>query len=155
MTEKIVKLLFTLLLIFLLVFLWFNQSRSFYCIGSDRCITVWKRLGNVCYIIPYKYYGLSPLKQNYIKLSNTADITFYWSDSLDNKIIFRTDSKFFLENNSEETLLNYYDSVLHLKLEEVIYHHDAKRIKDVKPNVGYINVDIRSNHARDKEGKKI
>lgn len=52
-------------------------------------ITVWQRIGNTCYIIPGKYYGILAPKENYIKTANYKNyIGIVWDtkDKLDFKI---------------------------------------------------------------------
>ena len=48
--------------------------RTFYVINGVE-LTVWKTYKG-CYIIPYKYWGVLPPKDNYLRISNigTADI---------------------------------------------------------------------------------
>ena len=69
------KLLIILGCIVLSIFIW-NQYRHFYHVGN-MTFTVWKKYGGYCYITPYKYWGISAPKKDYIKLSNIADIDIY------------------------------------------------------------------------------
>ena len=49
--------------------------RSFYVINEVE-FTVWKTCNGCCYITPYKYWGVLPPKDNYLRISNIgiADI---------------------------------------------------------------------------------
>lgn len=56
---KMILKLIAVILFFIAAFLvWFDLSRAFYCLSDDKCVTVWKRLGNKCYVVPGKYYGI-------------------------------------------------------------------------------------------------
>ena len=49
--------------------------RNFYII-NEVVFTVWKTCNGCCYITPYKYWGVLPQKDNYLRISNigSADI---------------------------------------------------------------------------------
>lgn len=49
--------------------------RNFYII-NEVVFTVWKTCNGCCYITPYKYWGVLPPKDNYLRISNigSADI---------------------------------------------------------------------------------
>lgn len=49
--------------------------RTFYVINEVE-FTVWKTCNGCCYITPYKYWGVLPPKDNYLRISNigSADI---------------------------------------------------------------------------------
>lgn len=82
------KLLILILTIVLLIFTW-KQYRHFYQVG-DVTFTVWKRPGGYCYITPYRYWGLSIPKENYIKAANLGEVNFY------------------IDKNSTLLIYNYY-----------------------------------------------
>ena len=50
--EKIFKILIVLVCFIAGLFLWFDQSRSFFKATNGEYITMWKRYGGACYLIP-------------------------------------------------------------------------------------------------------
>jgi hypothetical protein len=66
--------LFTIATPVLLLFIFF-QYRHFYRVG-DMDFTFWKT-GNGCYIIPYRYWGLTIPKTNYMRASNLAGVVIF------------------------------------------------------------------------------
>lgn len=50
--KRLLKVSFVLMLMALPVLL-YQQSRRFYCFKEGRCVTVWKRIGGVCYIVRF------------------------------------------------------------------------------------------------------
>jgi hypothetical protein len=49
------------------VYLAFVKRHFIYSRDESKVITIWPVLGNTCYIIPGKYFGLVPPETNYIK----------------------------------------------------------------------------------------
>lgn len=72
------KLIITILCVASLVFAW-SQYRHFYKV-NDQEFTVWKTK-NGCYIMPYKYWGITLPKENYISISNLGSLTIFVNDS--------------------------------------------------------------------------
>jgi hypothetical protein len=79
---------FAFLIVMILV--WYDQSRSFYCISENQFVTIWKRLGNKCLIIPDKYYGIN-LPQYYIKTTNDNALTIIFDYPLSHNITISND----------------------------------------------------------------
>lgn len=104
------------------LFVVIDQKRSFYCMDSGRCVTVWKRFGGRCYVIPYKYYGLWKPSSSYIDTENGAGIAIYWlsKDSIvvensgehivtaDYKIINDNDKYTIIDLNEDERTKNVH-----------------------------------------------
>lgn len=160
---KMVKILFKIMGIFLLLIVlllaWYDQSRTFYCLSNDKCVTVWKRLGGKCYIVPSKYYGVFKPSKNYIKATNTQYLTLYFSNDIPNKMIVRNQGSstgkkggYEIVNNLPEELeiTEYSDAY-----KAILYKPDAIKFKDVKASTEYLDLDIKENYATDKTGKKI
>ncbi len=56
--KKILKFLLVSATIIGILFIWYDQSRSFFKATNGEYITMWKRYGGTCYLIPGKYYGI-------------------------------------------------------------------------------------------------
>jgi hypothetical protein len=65
--KKILKVFITLVGIIGLLFVWNEQSRSFFKATNGEYVTMWKRWGGTCYLIPGKYYGITKPTDNYIE----------------------------------------------------------------------------------------
>lgn len=79
-----------ILILLISVFVWFDQSRSFYYLSEKQCFTVWKRLGNKCYIVSGKYFGIIK-PSRYIKTTNDNALTIIDVDSSDYKYAVSND----------------------------------------------------------------
>lgn len=136
----------------------FKGPRFFYCLSDDKCVTVWKQLGNKCYIVPGKYYGLFKPSKTYIRTNNTQNLTLYFTNELPHKIILRnqgnsvSQNKYQIFNNSEGKwdIMKYSDS-----LKNILYMANALRFNEVKSNANYIDINIEENYAVDKTGEKL
>jgi len=131
------KIASSFILLIALFLVWFDQSRSFYCLSNDKCITVWKRLGNECYIIPGKYYGiLKP--SDYVKTTNDNALTLIY-DSLSGYdfVIFNDYGKELKINLSRERI-KYFEN-----FEREIFIGEFYVNERVKDNLAYLQIDIK------------
>lgn len=159
--RMLLKIMGVIVILIVVVSVWAEQSRSFYCLSERKCITVWKRSGNICYIIPGKYSGIFKPSDNYIKTTNVNPLvgnnyfTFYFTEEMPNTLIYRSKSTFEVYNGDKQKLLLIdYDSDVE-KYKEVLYIPDAKKVNDLKENVNLISLDTKENYATDKSGKKL
>jgi hypothetical protein len=83
-------------LLYLLFIIFF--SKQVYRIEHNKFITVWKRFGGDCYIMPYRYYGLILPNDNYIKTDNASQFQFYFLENSPNVIVIRTSNKYVFKN---------------------------------------------------------
>lgn len=159
MVKIFVRITGTFILLILLFLVWMHLSRSFYCLEKGKCVTVWKRLGNECYIIPGKYYGLIKPSGNYIKTNNTQLFTLYFSKDIPNTIVLRnqgsfegTGGKYDIINNSSDgvKIAEYSDDY-----EAILYKSDADNFFDIQENTEIIELIIKESYALDNTGKKI
>lgn len=150
---------FKVLILLLFLFIGFDQSRSFYCLSGNHCVTVWKRLGNKCYIIPGKYYNVVSPSNNYLETSNTQYLTIYFTNKIPNKIIVKNqgdsggdEGGFKIKSSSKENweMLEYLE-----QYKSIIYKTEASKLNEVQETTSYINLYIDENYATDKTGKKL
>lgn len=87
---------------------YYKQSRDFYCLLGDRCVTVWKHVGGLCYVIPGKYYGITKPQDDYILTTNASSLDVIWEGS-GPEIIVSMDEKSKIINTSKEVLLQDYN----------------------------------------------
>lgn len=131
----------------------FHQSKSYYCLDANRCVTVWKRLGNECYIIPGKYRGITAPKDNYIRTSNVNGVSIIWDKENSNKIIVNHSEPIEIVNHLENIKIIDYD--LSSELNDSLYMNFDGRYHYYKKEIDYISIDIRYNKAKDKNGKNL
>lgn len=158
MIKKILITLAFLVMLILGLLLLFDQSRSYYCIEGKQCITVWKRLGGTCYIIPGKYKALFKPKDSYIKTSTNYIFTIYFSDAIpDSWIVRREQPKkkgdiIFYNSVKKEPFFLDYDAEAE-KYHQVLYPFNVKYREDLKDNADFITINIKESYARNKKGK--
>lgn len=150
------KKAFKIFLVFIgfiaILLLWYDQSRSFYCLDNERCVTVWKRIGGTCYVIPTKYYGIIKSSDNFIKTTNTSDLDVIWESP--NYIIVAVDNKTEIINKNlkEFSIVNYNFAKSYNDSLYTFFDGEYLRYKN---DVDYISIDIKESYARDKDGKKL
>lgn len=159
MVKKLFIVLGTILLLVAIMLIWFDQSRSFYCLSENRCITVWKRLGNKCYIIPDKYYGVFNPTDNYIRTTNTQYLTLYFSTHIPKTIIVRNQGNSTGEVGEYE-IVNILKNIVEIvdyseEYKKILYKPNALNFIDVESQTEYIDLGIKENYATDKTGKKL
>lgn len=152
--NKLGKIIGLIAFIVLAVFLCFDEYRNYYCLPDGKCLTVWKRVGGTCYIIPGKYYGVAKPSENYIKTTNTNDATIYWNKKTPDKIIVRIEESYSIVNtNNDEIYIEDFRSNAGANLDSVLYNKSSLKFSDVNTGVDYISVYIKENYARSKNGK--
>lgn len=144
-----------ILIIFLVIGLglvWFGESRKFYCLDNDRCVTVWKTYNNTCYIIPGKYYGILKPADNYIQTTNIDNVDIIWSTEK-NVLVAGGASLKIVNNDSTELKMNNYKS--NKSYNDILYLDFDGNYHRYKKNVNYISLSIKENYARVQGGKKL
>ncbi len=144
-------LIFILICLCLFIFS-YDQSRKFICIGGDNWVTIWKRYGNNCLIIPGRYYGIAAPSTSFLRTENTATISLLslstWSDT----IVFRTKSHVEIKNElSGRYLLNFYSE--ETRLRALLYTEQEPR--KVKDSVKVVFVDIHDSVALNGDGERL
>lgn len=104
--KKFIKSAGYVILFFLFICFAIDQSRSFYKLEDGKEVTIWKRIGGRCYVIPYKYYGIIKPSSCAIETVNTGGITLIWYNR---KVIINTDSKMKIINKGDCILEDYMD----------------------------------------------
>lgn len=155
MVKFIHKALISLLIIF--NFGCTNQSKFYYCVNDNRCITLWKKDGGDVYIVPDLYFERSIPIKGYIKTVSTQAITFYFSDSLPNQVIVRNQSRH--NKNSGYEIIGPFNNKEFVQYNEsyksILYGDKNVKFNDVKNEVDYIDLVIKENYAINKKGEKI
>ncbi|MCF2489884.1 hypothetical protein [Dyadobacter sp. CY347] len=152
---KMVGICFAIFAIFLICR---DQTRTFYCLPNGQCVTVWKRMGNNCYIIPDKYYGIFTPSLSHIETSNTQYLTLYFNDNYPKSIVVRNQGNITGKREIKIIIYPYGDWKLSGYSEDnrsVFYERNARKFRDVKAHIDYIDLDIKENYGRDKNGKKF
>lgn len=82
--------------------------------------TVWKKGGGYCYVTPYRYWGMSTPKNNYIRMSNVGDAVIYIQQ--DTLLIFN-----YSTNEGYNNEVNCHLSDYHYRHFTVTYDSISKR----------------------------
>ena len=150
--KKASKIFIYFLLFVDLLLGWFAYKRHFYYFGeTGKYVTVWKRIGGRCLIIPGKYYGITK-PNDYIEIGNVDNITLYWSSELPNSFIARDEGYKFNINSNNNVFIKYDDNKEHFH--QILYLENAQKRRDIKPNAELLNLSIREPYATDKKGNK-
>lgn len=153
--KRVIKYIVVILGVFLGLFLWYDQSRSFFKATNGEYITMWKRWGGTCYLIPGKYYGITKPKDGYIETSNLGYLTIYYSDKLPNLILLRKESnndyKFSNPINKKYLFEDYISNKE--KYKPIIYKENAEEFSDINKDASFLSINILEGYASDGTGK--
>lgn len=66
-----------------------RDSRHFFCLKSGHCVTMWRTLNGVCYIIPGRYTSSTcpPSSESYIISPFKESLDIIWPKDSDNIIV--------------------------------------------------------------------
>lgn len=146
MKINFIKLLLFLSGLYLLLIVFF--SRQVYQVEKDKYITVWKRVGGDCYIMPYRYYGLTLPEDNFIKTYNKSNFEFFFLNNSPQILIIRTDDSYEYHNrNSNFKLIKYED-----KWSNRIFKNN---FENYQKGVNRIFINIKESYAIDSSGIHI
>lgn len=151
MVKVSLKIIGSILLLIVVLLVWFDQSRSYVGLSEDKYVTVWKRLGNKCYIIPGKYYGIFKPSDNYIKTTNTGYVDIIFVS--EKRLLIDIDAHAEIVQSSGKSLLELYSD--NKAVNDSLYTYFDGEYRKYKKGVDYLSIDIKENYARDKTGKKI
>jgi hypothetical protein len=144
--KRFFKISILLFLIYLLIIVFFGKQ--VYRVEQDKYITVWKRFGGDCYIMPYRYYGLILPNDNYIKTDNASQFQFYFLENSPNVIVIRTSNKYIFKNKKGSLKVINFD-------ERDAYKFFSLSSGNLKKGVNYIFINVKESYAFDSSGKSI
>ena len=150
MSRKVFKLFLFFLVVLLFVFLIIDQHREVYCISEDKCVTVWKRIGGTCYIVPYKYYGIFKPINNYIVTTNSSNIGIIWKNSKEVIAQIDEESTIINDSNDDIKILNYKANN---KVYDSLYTYKDGHYLKYKKDVQYISISILENYVMTDDGR--
>jgi hypothetical protein len=72
-----------------------RDSRHFFCLPNGRCITMWRTIQGICYVIPGKYEGsiCPPTSESYIVSPFTEGMDIIWEKGTNSIIVNLEDEK--------------------------------------------------------------
>ncbi|WP_233266142.1 hypothetical protein [Myroides fluvii] len=113
-----------------------DQSRSFYKLEDGKEITVWKRIGGKCYVVPYNYFGISKPVDCYIETVNTEGFTLLWYRG---KLIADIDSTAMIISEKGCGLEDYNDNKM--RNDSLFLWNDGGSFK-LRSDINYLSVYI-------------
>jgi len=149
--KKITKVIIILGFIVGVPIVYYQQSRSVYCLPDGKCITVWKRIGGTCYIIPRKYYGITEPSDNFIRTTNVSDLDLIWKKP-EQMLVVGKEVKIFNRDKDAIIMVNYNEMRQH---NDSLYLSFDGSYHRYKKEVDYIYINIKEGYAKDKTGKKL
>lgn len=151
--KKTIRILLVIFSILTVLIIWFDQSRTFYCLDNNKCITVWKRIGGSCFVIPGKYYGIIKPSDNYIITSNASDMDVVWEKDPSHVIVSMDEGSKIVNNSRNEiTITDYkakkkYNDSLYMSFDGTYLRH--------RKGTDFIILFIKENYAVDNYGNKM
>lgn len=151
--KKIFKILIVLVCVIVGLFLWFDQSRSFFKATNGEYITMWKRYGGTCYLIPGKYYGVTKPKDGYIETRNKNEyIDFLWLNNTPNDLLYygNADDKIYNKDKAAFRISNYLDNK---QKNDSLFTEKKGHYSNYKKEVIHLGINILEGYATDGTGK--
>lgn len=130
--------------------LWYDQSRKQFCLSEDKCITVWKRLGGDCYIIPNKYDSWFKPQKDYILIDNLGSLDIIWEEN--NHLLINSDDATIVNKSKN---LKMQDYRLNKEINDSLYLEFDGRYHRYKSNIIYMQINAEENYATDNYGNKL
>ncbi|MGG7549798.1 hypothetical protein ACQ7CX_04165 [Chryseobacterium arthrosphaerae] len=151
--RRIFKILIILVCFIAGVFLWFDQSRSFFKATNGEYITMWKRYGGTCYLIPGKYYGVTKPEDGYIETKNKNEyIDFLWLNNKPNDLLYygNVDDKIYNKDRLPFRIYNYLDNK---QKNDSLFTDKKGHYSNYKKGVIHLSINILEGYAGDGTGK--
>ncbi|MBC6610712.1 hypothetical protein H8B15_07245 [Hymenobacter sp. BT507] len=143
------KTLLIIVAIFLAIPFWYIESRNIYHVGGKN-ITVWKTVGNACYIMPCAYFDIFAPNNDYVEIMNTnMDVVIAWDkEASDTIMVYSYDKRININSRKVKFIL-----VSQEDLEEKIYEKKENGLKSkLKKNIELVSVHAFESWANDKNG---
>lgn len=142
----------SVIIFFIIIYLYnFDQSRSIYCLTSEKCITVWKRLGGKCYIIPEKYFGRKRPAGAYIKTTNTNRLHVIWQN--ENSILVTSKEDIIYVQSTSKMRIKLYQE--NKEVYDSLYTFLDGSYRKYKEEVNFLSIDVKENYVRNNKGQKV
>ncbi|MBB5647912.1 hypothetical protein [Pedobacter cryoconitis] len=140
---KNIKWKFVFLIVFLLGAFYFVEKRSFYY-NKDKteCITIWKRLGGKCLVIPGKYIGLWKPSGEYLETTNKNSLTFVWKRKMTDQLVICNNYGAPVDLSFKSYKVKYYD---YKQREDFINTYYINH--NIKVGYEYLSIDILENYV--------
>ncbi len=151
--RKVLWFASVLVIIFAGVLFYYKQSRDFYCLSEDKCVTVWKRPGGTCYVIPGKYYGVTRPSNDYVETANSSSMDIIWGDRPSTIIVVKDEEARIL-NNSKDKLLIIDHNANRTKYDSIYTYFDGQ-YRRYKKSTAFISLFIKENYATTNDGRKL
>lgn len=151
--RKILKFFLFLVIIIGVLFIWYDQSRSFFKATNGEYITMWKRYGGTCYLIPGKYYGITEPDDGYIETRNKNEyVDFLWFNNESNHLLYygNTEDKIYNANKADFTINNYLDNK---QKNDSLFTEKKEHYSHYKKGVARLSINILESYASDETGE--
>ncbi|KQS37783.1 hypothetical protein ASG14_19720 [Pedobacter sp. Leaf194] len=137
-------LILTIVTVIVCLVFFFGEKRKYYY-NDDKsvCVTVWKKIGGECLIIPYKYTSLFSPKSNYISTTTRNGISLMWHKRKTDSIIILNNYGSRLDFAFDSTAIKYYNSNQRSQFYKKYYNNEMLRsgficfTVDIKENLAY------------------
>lgn len=151
--KKILKLFLVFITITAVLFIWYDQSRSFFKATNGEYITMWKRYGGICYLIPGKYYGITKPNNNYVETENKNEyVDFLWFNNKSNYLLYsgNVTDKIYNTDNADFRIINYLNDK---QTNDSLFMEKKGHYSHYKKGVARLGINILEGYASDGTGK--
>lgn len=154
MLRVVLKSVMWIIIFILICFFYVDQSRNFYCLSNNNCITVWKRIGGKCYVLPYKYYSFFKPDDNFITIPTNdypTDLIFENDVNYIKIVVDRFKEDFEIVNNSRDKyiIINYNDFEDEF---DSIYTFKEGHYRKYKEEVIFLSINLKEGYVSDRNG---
>jgi len=149
---RVLKVFSVLVVIIGILFIWYDQSRLFFKATNGEYITMWKRWGGRCYLIPGKYYRVTKPTDNYIETENNMSGDFIWNNRNSKYVLF-SGGKNYEIINKDSTKIKIIDYLDDEKKNDSLYTEEKGDYYIYKKGLIRLSIDILQSYATDERGE--
>jgi hypothetical protein len=147
--KRILKIFVIFIAILGVLFIWFDQSRSFFKATNGEYITMWKRWGGTCYLISGKYYGITKPKDGYVETRNKNEyVDFLWFNNKSNHLLYygNAEDKIYNMDKTDLRIDNYLDDK---QKNDSLFTEKKGHYSHYKKGVARLSINILEGYASD------
>lgn len=125
-----------------------RDTRHFFCLEDGRCVTMWRTLNGVCYVIPGKYSGKEdpPVSESYVMSPFTKSMDIIWEKNTTDIIVYLEDDKKQIIHESLNGVKVFNYNLNKRYNDSVFFYFDGKYDR-YKKDVDFMHIDIKEEYA--------
>jgi hypothetical protein len=142
--KKLLITICSIVVLMVILLIWQDQSRDYYCFSDGKCFTIWTHDTYGCYLIPGKYRGVFAPRDNYLlKTDKSRGLGVISDRKHPDKIIVQSDSSCHIVQKQPGVIVFYNEEEKKKDKEfDSLYTHPNGDYRSYNDDLEYYNVDV-------------